>query len=234
MISLKTNTKLPIPAPKCQESAPRFSDVPAKAPDDLSLPAFLDVKKNPEPNTVSALAAKVADPDKRAAIEKIEAEKASKRETKRAVKKQVRKAKATGATAAMPLSGKDAEKAIKAARKKNTATEDKSGGKAAVRAAAKKTVASAKSTRSLYDWESATLKAKTGTVPTVPPFASYGPHMKKTHDMAKAGQAKELREYLAGFTSDPCPPSRKNLFRYGELCLAAIKGAASGGTGKRV
>jgi hypothetical protein len=147
-------------------------------------------------------------------------------------------------------------------------TDDASGGKAAVRAAAAKAVADTKAPRgkgkpkkvaladagvadaakpskaptkvaakpkakteprtTLYDWSAAEAKAKAGTVPPTPPFASYGPHMKKAHDMAKAGQAKELREYLAGFSHDPVPPSRKNLFRYGELCASALKASGAG------
>lgn len=92
--------------------------------------------------------------------------------------------------------------------------------------AAKKAAAKKAEKTGGYDWDAATAKAKAGTVPATPPFVSYGPHMQKAHDMAKAGQAAELRAYLGGFTSDPCPPSRKNLFRYGELCLTAVKAAA--------
>lgn len=115
MISMKTNaarsSKLPVPAPKHQESAPRFSEVPAKAADDLSIPAFLDRKKNTELGTVSALAAKVADPDKRAAIEKVEVEKASRRAAKDKPKKAGRsparsRVPAKKAAATKPAAGK--------------------------------------------------------------------------------------------------------------------------------
>lgn len=273
MMSTKTNIgKLPLPERKFQGSVtaptPHLNAAATVAGDIIGdLPEVLDRKKHPELNalarkpatvsgTINALVAQIQDPEKRAAVERVEAEKTAKRATKRAVKAQRSKAAANGATKAMPLTGKDAVKAIRAARK--THADDKSGGKAALRALAKKAVEETKvpvtkvpagvkgkvvakkpgtevkaakaPTRSVtsYDWDGAALKAKTGTVPPTPPFASYGPHMKKAHDMAKAGQAKELREYLKGFTSDPCPPSRKNLFRYGELCLTALKGAAAG------
>lgn len=254
MISTKTNSgKLPLPDRKYKGGIRTFAAHPAtlnaaaieagKIIGDL--PESLDRKKHPELNrprpnagTVAALAAQIQDPEKRAAVEKVEAEKTAKRSTKRAVKAEKKKATADGATKAMPLTGKAAVKAIRKAVKATVVADDKSGGKAAVRAAAKKVVSEVKAKKAPgkratgYDWDGAKLQAKTGTVPPTPPFTSYGPHMKKAHDMAKAGQAKELREYLKGFTSDPCPPSRKNLFRYGELCLAAMKGAAAGGTGK--
>lgn len=97
---------------------------------------------------------------------------------------------------------------------------------AAKKTAAKKTAVKKAEKTGGYDWDAATAKAKAGTVPAIPPFVSYGPHMEKCHTMAKAGQAAELRTYLGGFTSNPCPPSRKNLFRYGELCLTALKASA--------
>lgn len=247
MISTKTNTgKLPLPERKYKGgvSAPTpvmvatLNAATIAAGETIGdVPDFMDRKKHPELNaparaktgTVAALAARIQDPAKRAAVEKVDAEKAAKRAAvdasggkaalRAAAKKAVEEAKVPVTKVPTGVKAKDATKTARPAKK--------------VVEARKKAPAVAKQPRvTSYDWDGAKLKAKTGTIPPTPPFASYGPHMKKAHDMAKAGQAKELREYLAGFSHDPCPPSRKNLFRYGELCLAALKGAAAGGTGK--
>jgi hypothetical protein len=131
MISMKTNpkpAKLPVPPPRSQEAVTPFTPPPGTDPGPI--PDSISRKKNPDlaarnAPTLASLAAKIADPEKRAAVEKIEAEKAAKRSTKRAVKKEVQKARAAGETAKMPLAGKDAVKALKAAAKANAKAEAK-------------------------------------------------------------------------------------------------------------
>lgn len=137
MMTIKTNTgKLPLPERKYQGGVtaptPHLNAAAVAAGDIIGdLPESLDRKKHPELNapakpaverkggTVAALAAQIQDPEKRAAVEKVEAEKTARRATKRAVKAERTKAAANGATKAMPLTGKDAAKAIRKAAKAN-------------------------------------------------------------------------------------------------------------------
>jgi hypothetical protein len=73
--------------------------------------------------------------------------------------------------------------------------------------------------KSAYDWDAAEIQAKKGTVPPLPPFASYGPHMKHVLGLAKAKDAKLIKEYLSEF--NPVDANAKFL-RYGKLCLQAL------------
>lgn len=168
MISVKTNTgKLPVPERKHKDSIRTFEAHPATRADAPpgalnaaavaagnvigEVPDFMDRKKHPELNvpkpandarkggTVAALAAQIQDPEKRAAVEKVEAEKTAKRSTKRAVKAEKRRAAADGATRAMPLTGKAAAKTIRKAVKASAPKAARSPARSKV--AAKKTAA---------------------------------------------------------------------------------------------
>lgn len=254
MISMKNNDgRLPIPERRHQEPV---TNPLAGVVGDLAIPAFLDAKKT-ESAEASAAAIKGhltqlaqtinggGSPTNQPMMETD-----VNTQTQTATKTTTSKIDASGGKAALRAAarravvetkvpvkkiaaGVTAAKAKKAAEKDgktkkvalaDAITSDVSGSKPTTRKASARKV---EARTSLYDWSAAEAKAKAGTVPPTPPFASYGPHMKKAHDMAKAGQAKELREYLADFNhEEPIPPSRKNLFRYGDLCLQAVKKGA--------
>jgi hypothetical protein len=251
MISMKNNDgRLPIPERRHQEPV---TNPLAGVVGDLAIPAFLDAKKtesakasaaaikgrlsqlaqtingggsptnqptmetdvNTQTQTATKTTSKIDASGGKAALRA--AARRAVADTKVPVKKIA--AGMTAAKKADEKAGKTKKVALA-----DAITSDVSGSKPTTRKASARKV---EARTSLYDWSAAEAKAKAGTVPPTPPFASYGPHMKKAHDMAKAGQAKELREYLADFNhEEPIPPSRRNLFRYGDLCLQAVKKGA--------
>jgi len=73
---------------------------------------------------------------------------------------------------------------------------------------------------SSYDWQAAEKLSKAGKVPALPPFSSYAPHLKKVHDLATMKDAAGIREFTKTFKDRE--GGRVNLFRFVDLCLAAL------------
>lgn len=103
-------------------------------------------------------------------------------------------------------------------------TVKKSAKKTKVKSKTKVKKASAKrASNGSYDWDKAEALAKAGTVPPLPNFNHYGPHLKHFHELAKKKDLKGIKEYSAEFKNET--GARVTLFRFRDLCVMALKNA---------
>ena len=104
---------------------------------------------------------------------------------------------------------------------KSAATKSTSKPKVADKPASKSAPTPAKERSGKYDWTKAEQTAKTGTLPPLPPFNSYKPHIRQFYELAKKKDVAGIKK-LSGEYKDE-KGARANMFRYRDLLLVALK-----------
>lgn len=72
-----------------------------------------------------------------------------------------------------------------------------------------------------YDWTKAEAMAKKGELPTLPPFNSYKPHIRKFWELARKKDVAGIKKLSAEYKNEK--GARANMFRYRDLLLVALK-----------